>query len=362
MEKINLGFIGLGHVGQIAHFKNYLYNPKVYISGICDSRLDLVENIGKRYGITNTTNDAKSLIDDPGIDAIVIVVDRGAVFSLCHDSLIAKKHVLTEKPMALNSVDANKLVDIANKNNLVYKVGFMRKYDLGIDFFLNKVKGLLADQTLGRMCLLRIHAFDSHSSYAGGHDSALSDVPKLNSDPLTQVPKLIPPDRSYDYLNTLNVYSHHLNILNSIFDESYDFNLQYVNFKNRHCRLVNLSVKSETHFATEVILELGSIPAIVHDEYIEASFEGGTIRVDFPPNMLKDASAKVTLNTYGSESQKIEQHNFPYSWSFRNQAFAFIDDVANLRLNCINSGKTCLRDMLVHDKLWALELERAKND
>jgi hypothetical protein len=238
----------------------------------------------------------------------------------------------------------------------------MRKYDAGIDFFLSKIKQLLTDQTLGRLCLLRIHAFDSHSSYAGGHDSAQSDLPKVNSDPLGQVPKFIPIDRAYDYLNTLNVYSHHLNILHSIFDENYNFNLQYVNFKDRHCRIVNLSIKSETNLSTEVVLEWGSIPSIVHDEYIEASFEGGTIKVDFPPNMLKDSASKVTSNIYGAEPQKIEQYNFPYSWSFRNQAFAFIDDVTNLRLACVNSGRSCLRDMLIHDKLWDLELERAKND
>lgn len=355
MHKIRLGFIGLGHVGQIAHFKNYLYNDDVTISGICDSRLDLVQKIQKKYNVENIATNADLLIHDKNIDALVIVVDRGSVFSLSKKALEARKHVFTEKPMALNSINAQDLVNLANKNNVIYKIGFMRKYDVGISNYLNNLKDLISDKKLGRLGLLRIHAFDSVSSYAGGHDSTPSSIKKDSSDPLIQVPAWVPLERKMDYLNTLNVYCHHLNLLNSIFDASYSFRINYVNFKMRHCRIVNLTVekKEVTH---EIILELGNIPSIVHDEYIEASFEGGVYRVDFPPNMLKDGVAVTSLNEYGSESQQIRKNYFPYSWSFRNQSKDFINDIKFSREKYINSGTECLRDMALHDKLWEWEI------
>lgn len=357
LQKVKLGFIGLGHIGQIAHLKNYLYDENVIISGICDSRPDLVEKVGKRYGIENCTSSADLLINDPNIDALVIVVDRGAVFSLCKQALEAKKHVFTEKPMALNTEDATTLVDIAEKNNLIYKVGFMRKYDTGINFFLNQLGNLLSNKNLGRLCLLRIHAFDAPSSYAGGHDSTRTFATKVDTDPLPQIPNWIPKNRGADYLNTLNVYSHHLNLLNTVFNDSFKFNLNYVNFKNRHCRIVSLTAEKQ-NFSAEIILELGFIPSIIHDEYIEASFEGGSLRVDFPPNMLRDSVATVLLNTYNTESQMIQKNYFQYSWSFRNQSKDFIQDIQDIKKNYLNSGSECLRDMVLHDLLWQWELRR----
>jgi predicted dehydrogenase len=361
MQKVKLGFIGLGHVGQIAHLKNYLYDDSVVVSGICDSRQDLVKKVGELYAIENCTSNADQLINDPNIDALVIVVDRGSVFSLCKKALKAKKHVFTEKPMALNTDDATKLVNIAKENKVVYKIGFMRKYDTGISSFVTELKNLINDNSLGRLSLLRIHAFDSVSSYAGGYDSTLSDTEKIPSNPLDQVPGWIPENKKFDYLNTLNVYCHHLNLLHAIFDDSFTFNVNYVNFQNRHCRIVNLTIEKNKK-SSEIILELGHIPAIVHDEYIEASFEGGTYRVDFPPNMLRDGTAQTTLNTYSSETQSIQKKFFQFSWSFRNQAKDFIEDIQNLRYAGTNSGSECIRDMVLHDKLWKQEIDRSKND
>lgn len=361
MELVKLGFIGLGHVGQIAHLKNYLYNDNVVVSGICDLRKDLAQQVGSFFSISNTTSNADEIINDPSIDALVIVVDRGSVFHLCEKALRAKKHVLTEKPMALNTIDAVKLVNIANDSKVIYKIGFMRRYDAGVSTFISEIDNLFKNNTLGRLSLLRIHAFDSLSSYAGGFDSISSNTEKVAANPLDQVPKWIPESRKFDYLNTLNVYCHHLNILHAIFDDSYKINLNYVNFKNRHCRIVNLTIEKNKK-SSEIILELGHIPSINHDEYIEASFEGGTYRVDFPPNMLKDGVGYTTFNEYGSQSQSIRKNYFPYSWSFRNQSKDFIEDIKYSRKRYINSGAECLRDMELHDRLWEWEIRSTKND
>jgi len=362
MERVKVGFIGLGHVGQIAHFKNYLYNDKAVINGICDSRQDLIKKVGDLYAIDNYTSHADQLINDPNIEALVIVVDRGSVYSLCKKALEAKKHVFTEKPMALSTDAAIELVKIAKENQVIYKIGFMRKYDTGIRSFVSELKNFINNNSLGRLSLLRIHAFDSVSSYAGGFDSTTTNTEKkMSTDPLDQVPEWIPKDRRLDYLNTLNVYCHHLNLLHSIFDDSFTIKINYVNFQYRHCRIVSLTIEKNKKFS-EIILELGHIPSIIHDEYIEASFEGGTYRVDFPPNMLRDGTAQTILNTYSSDVQSIQKRIFQYSWSFRNQAIDFIEDVQNLRYECINSGFDCIRDMAFHDKLWKQEISRSKND
>ena len=58
------------------------------------------------------------MIRDPQIDAIVIATPVSSHYHLAMDALAAGKHVLVEKPMALNSAQAERLVDEADRVGL----------------------------------------------------------------------------------------------------------------------------------------------------------------------------------------------------------------------------------------------------
>lgn len=363
MNNLNVAVIGLGHVGQVAHLKNFLLAKHCYVYGVSDLNPNLLRKVSERYNIKRTTVEAIDLITDTSVDAVVIVVDRASTYKLAETALKAGKHVLTEKPMALNSEDARKLVQIARNNGLVYKVGFMRKYDEGIKAFRQQFQDNLFKRDFGRLLSLRIHCFDSKSSYAGGEGS----IKDLKNSPLPagheQVPEWIPPDRQMDFLNTLNVHCHHINLLHWLLPPHNDIRINYVNFGNRAFRLASLTAYDlipGTEF--EILLEFGHIDSILHDEYIEANFEKGTLKVNFPANMLADLPASLSINNYSSQRQQVEYSYFPYSWSFRNQALDFINDVKQGNLDCINSGYSCLLDYELLEKLWKKELERMEND
>jgi len=359
---IGVGVIGLGHVGQFCHLYNFLHYRDSQVLAVCDSRKELAKTVALKHSIPKFTDNADDLLTDPAIQAVVVAVDRGSTFLMSKLTLMAGKHLLTEKPMALNLHDANYLVSLARRKGLVYKVGFMRKFDIGIDYFVNQVKVYITNDELGKLNHIRIHCLDSISSYAGGYDTTALNVEKHPAPQESQIPNFIPKSRGLDYLNTLNVYSHHLNILNALLPSDTAYSVESVNLKTRAMRLAHLLAKSQSlQFEVTVLLEMGHMSAIKHDEYVEAYFDRGSIRVDFPPNMLRDSSAVVTQNNYGLVQQEISKKFFPYSWSFRNQALDFVRDVKNINLECINSGESCLKDMILHEKIWESELTRGQD-
>ena len=87
--------------------------------------------MAKRYGIARCYATHDALLKDPEVDAIA-VTPRSMIFEVARDCLLPVKHLHTEKPMTLRYDQAQELVDLAKEKNLTYAVGFMRRYDAGI--------------------------------------------------------------------------------------------------------------------------------------------------------------------------------------------------------------------------------------
>jgi predicted dehydrogenase len=82
----------------------------VSVSDLRDARLAQVRS---RYPAVKTTGSFDDLIVDPQIDAVVIATPVCTHFDLAMQALRAGKHVLVEKPMAMTSDDARRLIDEA---------------------------------------------------------------------------------------------------------------------------------------------------------------------------------------------------------------------------------------------------------
>ena len=67
-KKINIGWIGSGFVGQVAHLRNFHLNKNVNITAISELRPDLAKKVQKKYNITNFYNDYKKMISENNFD------------------------------------------------------------------------------------------------------------------------------------------------------------------------------------------------------------------------------------------------------------------------------------------------------
>src|SRR6185436_18450087 len=89
---------------------------------VSDLSLDRLASVKAQYPAIKTIPRYENMLLDPEIDAVVIATPVSSHFRLAMQALEAGKHVLVEKPLALNSGQAALLVDEAERRDLVLMV------------------------------------------------------------------------------------------------------------------------------------------------------------------------------------------------------------------------------------------------
>lgn len=84
--------------------------------------------MAKKYGISNSTTDYKSILSDENIDLVLITTRHNTHASMVVETLEAGKHVFVEKPLALNQEELEQILDAHSKFGKTVNVGFNRRF------------------------------------------------------------------------------------------------------------------------------------------------------------------------------------------------------------------------------------------
>ena len=98
------------------------------ISGIASRDLQKAKNIARRFGIQEFFGSYTDLLNFKKIDAIYIPLPTSQHVEWSIKSLRAKKHVLCEKPIALNRKDIDKIISERKKSKKIFSEAFMVYY------------------------------------------------------------------------------------------------------------------------------------------------------------------------------------------------------------------------------------------
>jgi predicted dehydrogenase len=124
-----VGVAGLGYWGpNLARNFDLLAD----LSWICDSSPELLEKQVKRYPKARATTRFEDLLEDPGLDAVVIATPVPTHAPLAKQALEAGKNIFVEKPMAMNTADAEEMVALAEAKGLVLMPGHLLLYHPGV--------------------------------------------------------------------------------------------------------------------------------------------------------------------------------------------------------------------------------------
>ncbi len=115
---LNVGVIGVGYWGPniIRNFDGCSETNMVMASDLKAERLSFIQ---KKHPALKTTTDFNDIINDATIDAVAICTPVFTHYELAKKALQAGKHVFLEKPMTSTSAQAEELVELAAKKNLV---------------------------------------------------------------------------------------------------------------------------------------------------------------------------------------------------------------------------------------------------
>jgi scyllo-inositol 2-dehydrogenase (NADP+) len=118
---IGVGRIGLEHTGWLARCRNI---RAVAAADVTPARRDLARQRGLII-----YEQPESLIDDPSIDAVLISTPTSMHFEHASAALRAGRHVMLEKPMAMDLPQAAELVELARSRQRVLSVFHNRRWD-----------------------------------------------------------------------------------------------------------------------------------------------------------------------------------------------------------------------------------------
>ena len=114
---------------------------------VCESREDARAEVAAKFSGVAVTGDVESVLRNPEIPAVVIATPAETHLPLATAALAAGKDAFVEKPLALRSTDAEKIIALAREKSRILMVGHLLRYHPAI----LKMKELCVAGELGRI-------------------------------------------------------------------------------------------------------------------------------------------------------------------------------------------------------------------
>ena len=121
-NSLNVGIVGTGFIGP-AHLEALRRN-NVRVIGLAEATAELASEKAEELGITKAYPSYEKMLADPNIHVIHLATPNYLHYPHAKAALEAGKHVVCEKPLAMNSQESAELVKIARTTELVNVINF----------------------------------------------------------------------------------------------------------------------------------------------------------------------------------------------------------------------------------------------
>ena len=129
-KKLKVGVIGVGALGR-HHARLYAASPNAEVVGIFDVQKETADAVGAEFGL-KVFEKWEDLAAQ--CDALSVAVPANYHAQATIPLLEMGKHVLVEKPIASSIQEAEMMVEAAKKNNVVFGVGHVERFNPAMDF------------------------------------------------------------------------------------------------------------------------------------------------------------------------------------------------------------------------------------
>src|SRR5258708_27861698 len=128
MRKIKTGLIGAGFVGP-HHIEAVRRLGFVDVVAIASSNQKSADAKAARLNIPRAYGNYEALLDDPEIEVIHNCTPNDLHFPVTMAAIARGKHVIADKPLALNPSEARQMLEAAQQKGIVHAVTFNYRYN-----------------------------------------------------------------------------------------------------------------------------------------------------------------------------------------------------------------------------------------
>lgn len=148
--KLRFALIGAGRMGE--RWSSVLSaSDKASLILIADTGSGKAKKLAAQIPNCRPSSDDEAAVSDKDIDAVLIATPHKDLGPLTLAALRAGKHVLCEKPGAIDPAEIKRSIDLAKKNQLVYMIGYNHRFH---DGFI-KARKLYEQGVIGKILFIR---------------------------------------------------------------------------------------------------------------------------------------------------------------------------------------------------------------
>jgi predicted dehydrogenase len=145
-KELRIGIVGTGF-GARVHIPVMQATPGVRVVAVASARKSRAAHIAAKFNIPEAFDDYRMLVQLPEVDLVSVVTPPPLHCPVSLEAIEAGKHVLCEKPMAMNAGESRAMLEKARENGVIHLMNF--------EFRTNpahkKVKELVDGGYLGRL-------------------------------------------------------------------------------------------------------------------------------------------------------------------------------------------------------------------
>ena len=143
---VRIGVIGYGYWGPNV-VRNFYNTPNAVVASVCDLCPTSLQRVRRADPSMEVTTNPAKLRTSPEIDAVAIVTPISHHFSLAKAALNNGKHVFVEKPFTASAAEAEELIELAERKNLLIMVDHTFLFSGAV----RKIRELMDSRSLGNL-------------------------------------------------------------------------------------------------------------------------------------------------------------------------------------------------------------------
>jgi predicted dehydrogenase len=344
-NRINVGFIGAGFISQVAHIPNYVDNDLCNIVALAELRKSLGAAVCAKWGISRLYDNHHDLLKDPSIDAVIAIVRRHHTAPIALDIIKSNKHLFTEKPFAQIYSVGNNLVNEAKARNLIYGVGFMRRYDDAVRRAKIEFDKIMESGELGSLLFTRLF-LSAGGDYCNIDGDIKSDEPKPMHRVWDVAPSFVPLELHNSFEHFVNVCGHDINLLRYFFPDDVSVESAFYEPGKGAITIFDLG-HSYASFEW-----MDTLQPTRWDEGLEFRFQKGFIKLTLQPAFLRNQPSTLEIyRDYGRSGGNTTQYHSDWTWAFKNECNGFLESLKS-GLQPISNAYDALADLRLIEEVW----------
>jgi predicted dehydrogenase len=155
---LRIAVIGAGQIARTRHLPGFQALPGVKVVGVCNRHRESAARVAREFNIPKVYGTWEHVIEDEGVDAVVIAAWPYLHCPVTLAAIDAGKHVLTEARMAMNAREAQRMFDYAHEHPQVTAMVVPSPYGLTGDAY---IRALIHGGLLGTLREVHVTGFSN---------------------------------------------------------------------------------------------------------------------------------------------------------------------------------------------------------